>query len=164
MEPGAIPEPFSDNVLVEFLKKEADHFYESELHSEQRASWLLTIAFAGLAAILNAFVLISEGKLNARTLPALRVCCLTFFVTICSSLWALWPLQGGRGTLSLPWRSHPGIPPVASRNATTWEQHYVSHRRRAEIKVGRVVVTLIWLMISIFVSAFAVLLNAGFLW
>ena len=154
----------SDEIRREILKIEAEHFYTSEFHSEQRASWLLTIAFGMLAAVLSAFVQVYDKKINARAEPALIACAICLFLAILSALWAIWPLQGSQGRLSRAWRkaSSKGSTPSGSGIAW-WERHYAGHRRRAEIKVVRVVWTLTFLLAAVVSGLAAVVTNSDIL-
>ena len=147
--------------VIEYLKAEAEHFYRSEIHSEQRASWLLTIASGTEALVLNAFVLIRDGKLHERIRPLLFVCSVLLFITIGLALLALWPLAGGRPQLARPWQASAALPIKRVDACAPWEDHYLAHRRRAEQKVLRVVWTLLFLLLGIGAGSMAVVMNAG---
>jgi hypothetical protein len=144
---------------LEFLKVEAEHFYKSELHSEQRASWLLTIALGVEAVVLNGFVLLSDGKIHARVAPVLLVCSMLLFCTIALALFAIWPLEGRSGKLARPRRVRSSSEAACMALPFSWEEHYFAHRRRAEIKTRRVVWTLISLLSAIGVGGIGALVN-----
>lgn len=148
-----------------FLIAEADHFFRGELAHEQRASWLLALA-AGLQLAL--WRLLSTDQFQEAGDLAFYMILITLgtlTLAIALALMALWPLAGGKHPRLLePWgrdRDHSytgkGLPPVPKRLAgpvgpTLWN-HYLAHRRRAEIKGRRVVRVNIALFVSLFLGA-----------
>jgi hypothetical protein len=143
---------------IDFLKVEIEHFYKAEIHSEQRASWLLTIAVGGLGLAA------SDRRLNAGTPQLLAACAAFLFCAVALALLAIWPLRGRRGVLQSPInRNRPSRPVVLPSGPAidTWAQQYTAHRIRATKKAVRVVWTLLFLGLGLAAGALAVLKNAG---
>ena len=162
--PHLSPAPtITDSELVDYLKLEIDHFYQSELYSEQRASWLLTISFGALAVDLNGFIAISERKINAATGPYLILCAICLIGSISCSLLTLWPLGGRLGSLYSPFAKSPSKPVPSQTGCFTqlWIDQYLAHRRRAHIKSKRVIWTLITISLSIGTGDLVLLKNSG---
>jgi hypothetical protein len=167
----ALPEQVTSNGAlasiqeqIEFLKVEIEHFYKAEIHSEQRASWLLTIAFGGLVLVLNSFLSASEHNLNTSPRIMLAACAAFLFCAVVLALVALWPLRGWRGVLQSPFnRCGVGRPPVLRSGPAIdyWAKHYAAHRIRATKKAVRVVWTLLLLCLGIVTGGLAVLANTG---
>jgi hypothetical protein len=159
--------PASSSEQIDFLKVEIEHFYKAEIHSEQRASWLLTIAFGCLALVLNSFFAASERRLNVRASPILAASAAFLFCAVAMALLALWPLRGRRGALQSPfsksgWGRHIVLP--SGPAIDLWAQQYSAHRIRAAKKAVRVVWTLLFLCLGVATGGLAILRNAGFLW
>jgi hypothetical protein len=157
--------PVSDE-QVEFLKVEVEHFYKAETQSEQRASWLLTVAFGGLALVLNSFPASPGRQINPRAIPILIASASFLFCAVASALFAVWPLQGRRGRLQRPYtRSSIQVGSLlpAAAPIDFWSQQYAAHRLRAEKKAARVVVTLLLLELGVAIAGLAALINAGFI-
>ena len=154
-----------------FLITEADHFFRGELAHEQRASWLLALASGLTLALWRVMTMpaFQEASDLAFFLFMATLGCLS--VAIALSLWALWPLAGGKHPRMLePWgrdrdriaaSAHIGLPRVPARLAgpigpTLWN-HYLGHRRRAEVKGRRVVRINIMLFTSLFLGVASIL-------
>jgi hypothetical protein len=149
---------------IDFLKIEIEHFYKAEIQSEQRASWLLTIAVVGLGLLLNSFLSGSDRRLNGGTPQLLTACTVFLFCAVALALLAIWPLRGRRGVLQSPFnRNRPSRPlvPQSGPALDTWTQQYTAHRVRATKKAVRVVWTLLFLGLGVAAGALAVLKNAG---
>ena len=156
--------PASSQEQIDFLKVEIEHFYKAEIHSEQRASWLLTIAFGGLVLVLNVFLAAPEHKLNTGTRPMLAACVAFLFCAVAMALLALWPLRGRRGVLQTPFNTGGSARSVvlpAGPAIDFWTQQYAAHRIRATKKAVRVVWTLLLLGLGVATAGLAVLTNAG---
>jgi hypothetical protein len=152
----------SDQEQIEFLKVEVEHFYKAETQGEQRASWLLTIAFGGLVLVLNFFLGSSQAEnMRVSTHLLFTLCAAFLFIAIILALWAIWPLRGRGGVLQPPFGSGFGprmtVPPGGS--ADLWVKQYAAHRTRAEKKAVRVVWTILLLGLAILTGAAAMLTN-----
>lgn len=148
---------------LDFLKLESEHFYKAELQCEQRASWLLTVAFGALAVVLNAFEGVSDGKLRPSIAPFLSLTALLLFTTISTALLAIWPISGRRGRLHGLKASPDRMPPANTEALALWSEHYLAHRRRAEVKAARITVTVLILFLAGASAFVAVLINSGVL-
>jgi hypothetical protein len=153
----------AESEYIDYLKVEIDHFYRAELHSEQRASWLLTASIGALALVLNGFVLITDHKMRAELSGYLSVCAAAFF---CSALWALralWPLGGRRGVLCNPFRrlDRNRLPSREIKAVEQWKEHYGAHRTRAALKTARVVQTILLFLVGVAASMAAIGANGG---
>lgn len=145
--------------LQAFLDREADHFFQGEMAHERRASWLLALASGLMLALWRLLSADQAQRLSAPALGSLLAALAALAVTVGLCLWALWPLGGGlRPGLLSPWRRRsswdvPGeLPPMPERlrrapGMLAWN-HYVGHRRRAEIKGRRVV----WITLALSVA------------
>ncbi|MEM9493109.1 MAG: hypothetical protein AAGC55_28425 [Myxococcota bacterium] len=157
----------------EFLDKETDHFFNGEMAHEQRSAWLLTLASGLLIAawrVLNSSAL----KMDDLAFYLLTATVVSLLCSVALSLWAIWPLGGGRNPGQLrPWASKgsntralanaadgslPGIAPRFRRDIDTivWE-HYIAHRRRAEVKGRRVVRVTLFLFLSLLLGGAAIM-------
>ena len=172
---GAGPELTAEQ--LEFFEREADHFFRGEMAHEQRAAWLLALASALLVAVWR-MLSSAYGEHMPRLAFALMIATLLALVTaVALSLWALWPLGGGKKPgLLRPWRNrhssldrtdgtyqtHPsGIPPLPRRfrvpiGDLVW-YHYIAHRRRAEVKGRRVVEVTVALFVALFLGTAGIL-------
>lgn len=153
-----------------FLVSEADHFFRGELAHEQRASWLLALASGLLLALWRLMGSHGFREYHDLAFGLLLATFASLTLVVALSLWALWPLAGGKHPRQLePWgsdrdrgpMSSKGLPPVPKRLAgpvgpTLWN-HYLAHRRRAEVKGRRVVRINIALFISLFLGAAGVI-------
>ena len=154
---------------MSFLITESEHFFRGELAHEQRASWLLGLASGLLLALWR---LLGSASFQEAGNLAFGLLLTTFITLSCAiglSLWALWPLAGGKHPRQLePWgrdrdnrQPRRGLPPVPKRlrgpiGPTLWN-HYLGHRRRAEVKGRRVVRINIALFVSLFLGSAGIL-------
>ena len=156
---------------LEFFEREADHFFRGELAHEQRAAWLLALASALLVAQWRAIGPAGTSSMTTLSFVLMVGTMLALVVSVGLSLWALWPLGGGRNPgLLRPWKSrHSSHDPSASGSTPILPEryrvsaseliwsHYMAHRRRAEIKGRRVVCVTISLFVALLVGAAGIL-------
>jgi hypothetical protein len=146
---------------IDFLKVEIEHFYQAEVHSEQRASWLLTIAFGSLALTLNWASTGPPHNLAPATTAILAASIIFLCCAVAMALLALWPLQGRRGVLQSPARGQYLDLPLRTP-MDLWMQQYSAHRIRAARKAVRVVWALLFLGAGMASGGLAILANAGY--
>ena len=161
-------EQLGDEQLA-FLVAESDHFFRGELAHEQRASWLLALAAGLLLALWRLMITDAFRESSDLAFGLILATFGSLTVAIALSLWALWPLAGGKNPRQLePWgrdrdqaERADGLPLVPARLAgpvgpTLWN-HYLAHRRRAEVKGRRVVRINIALFIALLLGAAGIL-------
>lgn len=158
-----------DDQQLAFLIAESDHFFRGELAHEQRASWLLALAAGLFLALWRLMSAPAFHEVNDLAFGLTLATLGSLTLAIALSLLALWPLAGGKHPRLLePWgrdrdrhAAKRGLPPVPKRLAgpvgpTLWN-HYLAHRRRAEVKGRRVVRVNIALFVSLLLGASAIL-------
>jgi hypothetical protein len=143
------------------LKQETDHFFQAELHHDQRASWLLGLASGLLTAVLGVLVVMNDRRLATSGRELMIWSAGAFGVSILLSLLALWPLAGQNGRLWNPFNSRARRGEEKAHKPFTVESHYAAHRLRARYKANRIVYVIVSLIIGVTLGVSGVTMSLG---